>query len=188
MKGWLLLTFWICAACYGSGQTKTAEELDQVARVASVIVDGDVCERILTPRAAQYLLKVDPRDQWAASDNFDVNHDAYIQIKKTLIRLGRVGPPHTDVNLWMPVPGDSSRIQVMIRNVNEISQFWTWGDLHQPMPPEMKEVLMTGKRKIVMQKPNLISVLAPVSNSLGDIVGLVEVVKQLVDDPHGNVK
>jgi len=40
----------------------------------------------------------------------------------------------------------------------------------------------------VMQKPNFISVLAPVSNSLGDVVGLVEVVKQLVDDPHGNVK
>ena len=93
------------------------------------------------------LLNVDPRDQWAAADNFDVDHQAYTQIKKTLIRLGRLGPPHTDVNLWMPVQGDGGRVQILIRNVNEISQFWKWGELHQPATAEMTAVLRTGKRR-----------------------------------------
>ncbi len=165
-----------------------SRQLDDVARVASVMVDGDVCERIMTPRALQSLLKEDPRDKWAASDNFDVNHDAFIQTKKTLIRLGRLGPPRTDLNLWMPVPGDGSRIQILIRNANEISQFWRWGDLHQAATPEMKQVLTTGRRLTINERKGFVSVLAPVSNSLGDIVALVEVVTQLEHDPHGNVK
>ena len=165
-----------------------SRQLEEVARVSSTMIDGDVCERILTKRAEQYLLKVDPRDQWAAADNFDVNHEAYTQTKKTLIRLGRLGPPHTDVNLWMPVPGQADRVQILIRNANEISQFWKWGDLHQPATAEMKQVLMTGKSLTVKQKPGYISVLAPVSNSIGDVVGFAEVVTQLQHDPHGNVK
>ena len=79
-------------------------------------------------------------------------------------------------------------MQILIRNANEISQFWKWGDLHQPAPSEMKEVLSTGKRRTVTQRSGFVSVLAPVSNSLGDVVGLVEVVTQLQHDPHGNVK
>lgn len=165
-----------------------AQQLAEVGKVASVMVDGDVCERILTPRAISHFTKVDPRDQWAAADNFDVNHDAYILIKKTLIRLGRLGPPHTDVNLWMPVPGDASRVHILIRNANEISQFWKWGDLHQPASPEMKRVLGTGKPETVSGNRGFVSVLAPVRNSLDEIVGFVEVVTQRNHDPHGNVK
>jgi hypothetical protein len=164
-----------------------ARELDDVARIATAMVDGDVCERIVTPRAVQYFLKEDPRDKWAAADNFDVNHDAYIQTKKTLIRLGRLHSPHTDVNLWMPVPGAEGRVHILIRNVNEISQFWKWGDLHQAATPEMIEVLRTGKR-VAVARSNLVCVLAPVKNSLGDIVGFLEVVTQLKPDPHANVK
>ena len=76
----------------------------------------------------------------------------------------------------------------MIRTQNEISQFWTWGVLHQEMIPSMKDVLATGRRTIVKQKPGYISVLAPVTDSLGDIVVLVEVVAQSTADTHENVK
>jgi hypothetical protein len=165
-----------------------ATQLDEVARIASVMVDGDVCERIVTARAMQHLLRTDPRDQWAAADNFDVNHGPYIAIKKTLIRLAQLGPSHADVNLWMPVPGEGSRVQILIRNANEVSQFWKWGELHQPATAEMKRVLTTGERATVTQRPGFVSVLAPVKNSLGDIVGFVEVVSQTTHDPHGNVK
>jgi hypothetical protein len=178
----------VALALLPAGAADTVQQLVEVARIASIMVDGDVCERILTARALSYFLKVDPRDRWAAADNFDVNHDAYIQTKKTLIRLGRIGPPRTDVNLWMPVPGDSSRVHILIRNANEISQFWRWGDLHQPATDEMKQVLATGKPMTVAQRRGYVSVLAPVRNSLDDIVGFVEVVTQREHDPHGNVK
>ena len=185
---WLLPLLALSMAAGAAEPDAVARKLQEVGRVASVMVDGDVCERILTDRARRHLLSTNPRDKWAAADNFDVHHDAYIRTKKTLIRLGRLGPPQTDVNLWMPLPGEAARIQILIRNANEISQFWKWGDLHQPVPPEMKAVLSTGKPATVTQRPGFVSVLAPVFNSLGDVVGLVEVVNQAKPDPHGNVK
>jgi hypothetical protein len=181
----MLLLAWTVVA---AESTTLGARLDEVARIASVMVDGDVCERILTKRARERLLNVDPRDQWAAADNFDVDHPSYILIKKTLIRLARLGPAHTDVNLWMPVDGSNERVQILVRNANEISQFWKWGDLHQPATPEMKELLRTAKRRTIAGKNGFVSVIAPVSNSLGDVVGFVEVVSQMNYDPSGNVK
>ena len=76
----------------------------------------------------------------------------------------------------------------MIRNTHEMSQFWPWGALYQDMIPQMKTVLETGKRVTVTDKPGWISALAPVSDSLGDPVGVLEVVTQTQVDAHANVK
>jgi len=165
-----------------------AGELDEVARIASVIVDGDVCQRIVTPRALDYLFKNDPRDPWAAGDNYEVNDAAFIAVKKTLIRLSRLAPFPCDVNLWMPIAGHPDKVRVVIRNTNELSQFWPWAALYQDMIPQMKQVLDTGRRATVTEKPGWVSVLAPVYNSLGDVVALVEAVSQSRVDPHENVK
>jgi hypothetical protein len=165
-----------------------ASQLDEVARVATVMMDGDVCRRIQTPRSASLLLQEGKRDPWQASDNYDVDRDAFIQAKKTLMRLARLCPGACDVNLWMPLAADPPRIHVVIRNVYEMSQFWTWGALHQEMPPEMKRVLETGERVTVTRRPAMISVLAPVYDSLNDIVALVEVVAQQKRDLRENVK
>ena len=163
-------------------------ELDDAARVASVMVDGDACARIVTARAMEYLLRDDPKDRFLAGDNYDVNYDAFDSVKKTLIRISRLVSFPADANVWMPIPGHPDKIRVVIRNVNELSQFWPWGALYQNMIPEMKTVLDTGRRVTVAQKPGWVSVLAPVSDSLGDIVAVVEVASQRQLDPQGNVK
>ncbi|MFN7998774.1 MAG: hypothetical protein U0Q18_34440 [Bryobacteraceae bacterium] len=169
-------------------QADRGKELDRVAQVGTAMVDGDVCKRIQTERSARMLLEKDPRDPWKASDNFDVNDQPFIQTKKTLMRLARLCPAACDVNLWMPVPADPPRIQILVRNVNEMSQFWRWGDLHSEMPAEMKRVLDTGERVAVRKRPGMISVLAPVYDSLGNIAGLIEVVSRDHADPRENVK
>jgi len=165
-----------------------AQALDDAARVASIMVDGDLCSRIVTPRALDYMFRVDRRDRWVAGDNYEVNYEAFDRVKKTLIRISRLVPFPADANLWMPIPGHADKIRVAIRNANELSQFWPWGALYQEMIPEMKGVLETGRRVSVTQKPGWVSVLAPVSNSLGDIVAVVEVASQRQLDPHENVK
>ena len=167
---------------------KLIRDLEEVARVASVMVDGDLCQRIMTERASARLTVVDPKNRWAASDDFDVNHENYIQVKKLLIRLSRLVPYPCDVNLWMPLEKSPGKIQILIRNANEMSQFWTWGALHQDTTPAMREVLESGQRRTVVEKSGMVSVLAPVSNGLGDIVGLVEVVSRVSIDAHENVK
>jgi len=163
-------------------------QLDDVARVGSVMVDGELCRRIVTPRALKYMFTVDPRDRWLAGDNYDVDDAAFIATKKTLLRLSRLVPFAVDVNLWMPTEGRPDKIRVVIRNVHEMSQFWPWGALYQDMIPQMKTVLESGKRVTVTDKPGWISVLAPVFDSLGDTVGVLEVVTQTQVDTHANVK
>lgn len=153
------------------------QDLGEIARVATIMIDGDVCQRIVTPRALAHMLHPDPRDEWQAGDNYDVNDDAFIQTKKTLIRLAMMAPFPVDVNLWMPVP-TTPDIQMVIRNKYGFSQFWHFGDLQQPMPASMQQVLKTGKPVTVHKVPGMTSVLAPVRNSLGNIVGLVEVVSR----------
>ncbi len=157
-------------------------DLSEIARVSTIMVDGDVCQRILTPRALAHMLHPSPRDMWEAGDNYDVDDAAFISTKKTLIRLSMMAPYPVDVNLWMPVP-TTQDIHVVIRNRYNLSQFWN-GELQQKMPLEMEEVLKTGKSVTVEKNPGMISVLAPVRNSLGQIVGLVEVVSSTAPPEH----
>ena len=163
-------------------------ELDDVARVGSVVVDGDVCQKIVTQRAKEFLFAKDPRDEFLAGDNYDVDDVAFNTVKKTLARLSHLSSFPADVNLWMPIEGHSGKIQLVIRNKNEMSQFWNWGELYGDMVPQMGTALKTGQRVTVTSKPGWISVLAPVHNSLGDVVGLIEAVSRIKVDVHENVK
>jgi hypothetical protein len=180
----------VLTALAASAQTPEVieRELDAAARVASVMVDGDVCTRIVTKRAMVSILDPNPKEKWLDSDNYDVNHEPFIQTKKTLARLARLVSFPADVNLWMPIPGQPGRVQIVIRGVNETSQFWPWGALHQEMPGAMRKVLDSGRRIVAKEKPGFISVLAPVTDSLGDVVGLVEVVSRTKPNAHENVK
>jgi len=171
-----------------SNRQTLARELEEIARVATIMIDGDLCQRIMTDRALQKMFTLDPKDPWAGADNFDVHAAPYIQTKKTLIRLARLVNFPVDCNLWMPFTEDPRKIQVLIRNKYEMSQYWTFGQLYTDIFPEMKEVLTTGKRITVQKKGNIISVLTPVYNSLGEIVGLVEVVSRAQFNPQENVK
>jgi hypothetical protein len=164
------------------------KELDNVARIGSVMIDGDVCQRIVTSRAKEFLFAKDPRDQFLAGDNYDVDDVAFNSVKTTLIRLSHLVSFPSDVNLWMPIDGHPGKIQLVIRNKNEMSQFWNWGELYGDMVPQMGTVLNTGRRVTVTSKPGWISVLAPVHNSLGEVVGLIEAVSQVKLDAHENVK
>ncbi len=159
-------------------------DLERLAQVATAVVDGDECEKIMTPRALDKMFRTDPRDRWAGHDNFDVNDKPYIAVKKLLRRVATLAPFPVDCNLWMSFRERPDLVQVLIRQVNEISGFWRWGDLYQPMPPEMKEVLETGQAKTV-RRGGVITVLTPVYNSLGDVVALVEVGARATPTAYG---
>ena len=79
----------------------------------------------------------------------------------------------------MPIDGHPGKIQMVIRNKNEMSQFWHWGDIYQDMPPAMDAVLKTGERQTVSNRAGWVSALAPVYNSLGDRVGVIEAVSRV---------
>ncbi|WP_031498312.1 hypothetical protein [Bryobacter aggregatus] len=163
-------------------------EMELIAKTATVMVDGDLCQRIVTPRALEYMLRNPSRDRWADADNYEVNEAAFVATKKTLMRLARLADFPVDVNLWMPIQPDLTRVHVVIRNRHEMSQFWPWGKLFQDTPEPMLAVLREGKRVTVTGQNGFVSVLAPVRNSLDEIVGLVEVVTKAPLDARENVK
>jgi len=163
-------------------------KMESIAATATVMVDGDLCQRIVTPRALDYMLRNPSKDKWADADNYDVDDAAFLTTKKTLMRLSRLADFPVDVNLWMPIKPDLSLIHIVIRNRYEMSQFWPWGKLFQETPEPMLAVLREGKPRTVTGKSGYISVLAPVRNSLDDVVGLVEVVSRTPLDERENVK
>ncbi|MBI4893241.1 MAG: hypothetical protein HY821_21645 [Acidobacteria bacterium] len=165
-----------------------AADVQFVAEAATAMVDGELVKQIQTAKSAASMLKKDPRDPWAASDNYDVNHGPFVAVKKSLIRLSRLCPGPCDLNLWMPLAGAPGKVQVVIRNRHEISQFWVWGALTQDMFPEMARVLASGERVTVRKRAGMVSVLTPVRDSLDEIVALVEVVLQEKVDPQENVQ
>jgi hypothetical protein len=173
---------------YGRDITELERDLNGIAKVATVMMDGDVCQRIVTERALEHLLRKDPRDKWADADNYDVDDAAFIQTKKTLIRLSRLSDSPVDVNLWMPVEHMPNRVHIVIRNRYEMSLFWKWGELTQNTPAEMKTVLENGTSLTVKRDGGYMAVLAPVRNSMNDVVGLVEVVSRVNPDPRENVQ
>lgn len=162
-------------------------QLQNIAHVGTVMVDGDTCQKIVTPAAKQYMFKKDPKNPWLADDNYNVDDASFNAVKKTLIRLSHLASFPVDVNLWMPIQGHPNKIQIVIRNKYEMSQFWKWGDLYQDMVPQMATVLKTGKQ-VTVKHSGWISVLAPVYNSLGDAVGVIEVVSRSNIDMRQNVK
>jgi hypothetical protein len=188
-----VLVLLVAAAADNAGpqlsQDSIKQKLQQVAKVASVMVDGDVCQRIVTPRALEYMLRNPSKDRWADADNYDVNDAAFVSTKKTLIRLSNLSDVPVDVNLWMPLKQDLSVVHIVIRNRYEMSQFWPWGKLSQDTPTVMRKVLTDGVTEVVAASDSgYVSVLAPVRNSLDDIVGLVEVVTKTPLDVRENVK
>jgi len=164
----------LAALAAGAALAQVETELERIARVATAVVDGDEAESIMTPRALEKMFREDPRDRFSGSDNFDVNDKPFIAVKKLLRRVATLAPFLADCNLWMGFRQHPELIQMLVRQVNEISAFWRFGEMHRPMPPEMKEVFTTGKPKTV-RRGGVVSVLTPVYNSLGDVVGLVEV-------------
>jgi hypothetical protein len=67
MKTLLLIV--VLTVPLGAAERDMVRELDEVARAATVMVDGDACQRIVTPRAIDYMFKKDPRDPWVDGDN-----------------------------------------------------------------------------------------------------------------------
>src|SRR6516225_8191881 len=95
----------LAAAGALAADDRFTRELDDAARVASVMVDGDACRNIVTARALSYMLRNDPRDRFVGGDNYEVHPDAFDAVKKTLIRISRLVSFPADANLWMPLAG-----------------------------------------------------------------------------------
>jgi len=151
------------------------DALREIARVASGIFDGEDCGTLLTPRAMDYLAAgAVPGERFAVGDNIDYDAPRFEQAKKLLLRLQRLAPEGLEVQciLWAPVTGTTDKVVQEVFNGGPTR--WRLSTDAVDIEPPMKQVMETGE-PVELTDGNVLSVLAPVRNSLQDVTGFIEV-------------
>jgi len=151
------------------------DALRDIGRVASGVFDGEDCGTLLTPRAMEYLAAgADPNNKYAVGDNIDYDAPRFERAKKLLLRFQRLAPEGLEVQciLWAPVANAPGRMVQEVFNGGPTR----WGlsiDAVDIKPP-MRQVMETGK-PVELTDGDVLTVLAPVRNSLQDVTGFIEV-------------
>jgi hypothetical protein len=156
---------------YGSVE----DQLTQLAAICTKVVDGDRCWRIVTDRAEDWLFRKLPGDAWAGMDNYDVDLDEFRSLKKDLIRLSNLPTVLTDCNLWMRVRNSPDQVHMVIRQAKDWSLGYRFRQMAITPTPEMKRALAGELAMLSDLEEGMISMLTPVRNSKGDVVGFIEI-------------
>ena len=151
------------------------EAVREIARVASAVFDGEICGRLLTPRAMDYLAgRVEAAGQFDVGDNIDYDAPLFERAKKLLLRFALLAPEGLEVRctLWEPVAG---RADLMVQSVyNGGPTRWPLKvEAHEAAEP-MRRVMQTGQ-PVELTDGDMLTVLAPVRDSLQDVTGFIEV-------------
>jgi len=159
-----------------SKEQQIEAKLSELAHIASVVVDGEVCKNLVTDRAERLMFKVDPEDPYAGSDNYDVHLEPFQMTKKLLARVALLSDFPVDCNLIVRSRTNPQVVQTVIRQYYGWSQCYQWAAMTYDPTPEMKRVLDAGDQVVLRSKTqDYVSAMAPVRDSLGQIIGFVEV-------------
>jgi len=161
------------------GQAKACRMLkamEEVARVAATMVDGEEAKRIVVDRAFQHMANPNTQHRFMAGDYFDVDAATFLRMKKTLQRLALLLDFPCGTSLWVPVKGQPDHVTVAVHN-GTLHRYWTFGQLKCKADGDLAECLRAGKIAAVPLKDDdkWLTVLAPVRDSLGDVAGVVEI-------------
>jgi hypothetical protein len=129
-------------------------------------------------RKSEKAFAIDPRDKWAAGDNWDYNHEPFLRTKQALTRATYLAPGLVACNLYMPAMVDPTKWQFVMNTVYGGKQMMTEvpsNAVAGDPSPELVQVFKTGQRLEVSKRQGEYSVLTPVYDSLGQITAVVEV-------------
>ncbi|KPK86001.1 MAG: hypothetical protein AMJ81_02195 [Phycisphaerae bacterium SM23_33] len=149
-------------------------ELARIAEIAAGILDGEEVKRIIAEQAMHYVANPDPEHRYLSGDYFDADHELFLRTKKLLTRLERLGKVPLNGSVWVPIPG-REEVTVAVQN-GAYHRYYQFGQERLATPPEMKQVFANGQvlRVAPAEGDRLATVLAPVRDSLGDVVAVAE--------------
>ena len=153
---------------------KVIGELTRLAEIAAGIIDGEDVKGIITPRAMYYILNPNPKFRYMVGDYFDVDHDLFLRVKKLMTRVARLGDLVISSSMWQVI-GDGDKVTVPVHN-GAMQRWYDFGDDIMDIAPEMAEVVKTGKALAlpVADGDRQATALAPIRDSLGDVVAVCE--------------
>ena len=99
-------------------RTPIYRSLHEIARTVTCMVDGEVVKEIVTERAQEKAFMVDPKDKWAAGDNWDYNQEPFVQVKQTLERACCLAAGQVGCNLYMPAMSKPAKWLHVMNTVN----------------------------------------------------------------------
>jgi len=152
---------------------KMKKDLKELARVASRMVDGELACRIIAESALAQCANPDKDFPHMAGDYFDVDHQNFLLMKKTLLRLESLLSFPCSSSLWLPLTEAPGHMTSVLHN-GKFLRFYKFGANKQETPPAIRRCLSSGKVILVSGDSPLTTVLAPVRDSLGDVVAAVE--------------
>jgi hypothetical protein len=168
-------------------QNRIRQSVRDIARVASVMFDGELCGRIVTERSWQWFANFDPEDRWSAMDNYDLEHAPFVAAKQTLMRLERLGPAglpalRVGCNLWLPVPTLPGQATCVIHNGGP-DRWHKFADNCQELSAPMQAALAGQQTDVPDDESGaaIVTTLAPVRDSLKQVLGFIEVSAALAD-------
>jgi len=161
------------AARRGGKAARMLAAMCETARVASVMLDGDEAGRIIPEETHRYLAGIGTGAGVPYCQKLD--HGAFVRTKKVLGRLARLVDFPCSTALWVPLEGLDGHVTLAVQN-GGLKRFWTFGQSKRETPPEMADCMRSGRviELPVGESGELLTVLAPVRDSLGDVVAVAE--------------
>ncbi|HHN47108.1 MAG TPA: hypothetical protein ENN09_06670 [Planctomycetes bacterium] len=91
------------------------------------------------------------------------------------MRLERLMPFECSASLWVRVNGLEDHVTVAVQN-GALHRYWKWAEEKRPLEGEMAHCMSSGEITEAAHDDTsrFLTVLAPVRDSLGDVVALVE--------------
>lgn len=162
-----------------SADKRIMDELTRLAEIAAGVVDGEDAKAIITPLAMKYIANPDPEHVFLSGDYYDVDHERFLRVKKLLLRIERLAAIPMSCSLWAPIPG-RREATCAVQN-GAYARYYTFGQERLKLPPEMAKALSKRNGRVtpapvLPDGPGAAfrTVLAPVRDSLGDVVAVVE--------------
>jgi hypothetical protein len=139
------------------------------------LFEGEQAVRVFTPLAALSIAHPHPQHMLITGDYYDVDHAVFLSMKKTLLRLERLVDFPCNTTLWMRVAGAPEKITAAVHN-GRLHRYYRFGENGRIAEGELAECLATGRAVTapLSGSDKYVTVLAPVRDSLGGVVGCVE--------------
>lgn len=142
----------------------TEARLRRIAAIGAIFVDGDAFKGV----------PLDPRIN--TGDTYAVHHENFIAVKQTLLKLRRIETGDIGVQVWRPFNEDQGEVCVPV----DLHPFSVRPGNH-PLTPAMRKALQgtTALQTLTYRGVPILSLCAPLRDSLDDIVGILEVFASL---------
>jgi hypothetical protein len=150
-----------------SVRKQTEARLRRVAHAASVLLDGEEFKAV----------PIDPALN--TGDDYRVDHEKFIRVKRTLLKLKRLEEGDVGLTTWRPF-GEGQAEQVVPVDLHPLPV----RPGNHPISPAMAAAFGGGTalQELTCEGHPVLSICAPIRDSMEDVVGVVEVFGSLVPE------